>query len=172
MGDKITLALDERKLQGKKVAKLRKDGLVPGVVYGPDVEPTNVQADSVIIKKTIDRAGYHTPVQLTVGSKKHIAMVKDVDIDPVKNSIRHVSFHAVNAKDPVNAIVPIHLIDEGESEAEKAGLIVLQSLDSIEVRALPMDLPEALEVSVTKLHGDGDRLTVGYIELPEGFDFV
>ena len=172
MGDKINLKLDLRTLQGKKVRQLRQEGIIPAVVYGAGLEPINVQAPRNIIDKVIRDAGKHTPVHLTIDSKKEIAMIKDVEIDAVKGLTRHVSFHAVKQNEPVNAEVPIHLIGEGESVAERAGLIVLQALDRIEVRALPLVLPEALEVSIAGLKEAGEQITLGDITLPEGVVFV
>ncbi len=171
MGDKITLKVDERDVRGKKVAKLRKEGLTPGVVYGPGMEPVAIQVAEGELKKVVTAAGKHTPVHLT-GKTRRIAMIKDTDIDPTKNAIRHISFHAVRADQPVTAEVPIRLVGEGESEAEKAGLIILQNIDHIEVKALPMDLPEALEVSVLSLKEDGEKLTVADISLPQGVELV
>jgi large subunit ribosomal protein L25 len=172
MGDKITLKVDLRTLHGKKAKQLRKEGVVPAIVYGPGIEPVSVQAAYNDIEKVWRHAGKHTPVQLTVDTKKRIAMIKDVDIEPAKNRIRHVSFHAVKANEPVVAEVPIRLVGEGESEAERAGLVVLQSLDRFEVRALPMDLPEALEVSILELKEAGERVTLGDIQLPENVELV
>ncbi|RWZ78165.1 MAG: 50S ribosomal protein L25 [Candidatus Microsaccharimonas sossegonensis] len=172
MGDKINLSLDSRTLQGKKVRQLRKDGIIPAVVYGAGVEPINVQAPLNVINKVIRDAGKHTPVHLTIGSKKEIAMIKDVETDAVRGLTRHVSFHAVKQNEPVNAEVPIHLVGQGESQAEKAGLIVLQALDHIEVRALPLSLPEALEVTIANLKEAGDQITLGDITLPEGVVLV
>lgn len=172
MGDKLSLKLDERDVHGKKVAKLRKEGLVPAVVYGPGIEPISVQVEDGIFTKLYRQAGTYTPVHLTIGSKKKIAMIKDVDRDPVKGTVRHVSFHAVKANEPVIAEVPIHLMGEGESEAEKNGLIILQALDKIEVKALPMDLPEAIEISTTELKEAGEKVTLGDAKLPDGVEFV
>lgn len=171
MGDKITLAVDERDVHGKKVARLRKEGLVPGVVYGPGIEPMSVQIPEGELKKVVSVAGKHSPVHLT-GKKRRIAMIKDVDIDPVRNAIHHVSFHAVRADQPVTTEVPIHLVGVGESEAEKNGLIVLQTLDRIEIKALPMDLPEAIEVSIAELKEEGEKLTLAAAKLPEGVEYV
>jgi large subunit ribosomal protein L25 len=171
MGEKITLKVDERDVRGKKVARLRKEGLVPGVVYGAGMDPVNVQVPEGELKKVVHAAGKHAPVHLT-GSKRRIAMIKDVDYDPVRNAIQHVSFHAVKADQPVVAEVPIHLVGEGESPAEKTGLIVLQTLDVAEVKALPMDLPEAIEISVMNLKEPGDKLVLGDAKLPEGVELV
>lgn len=172
MGDKITLTLLNREARGKKVAKLRREGMVPGVVYGPGMDPVAVQAEAVVLEKAYRAAGKHHPLHLTVDGKKRIAMIKDVEHDPVKRRLRHVSFHAVKASDPVIAEIPIRLVGEGESEAEKAGLIVLQALDKIEVKALPMDLPDSIEISVADLKEAGDRVTLADAKLAEGVEFV
>jgi len=172
MGEKITLTLQPREVHGKKVAKLRKQGIIPGVIYGHGLEPVSVQADAKILHRVVTEAGKHHPVHITIEGKKRIAMIKDVDHEPVKRAVRHVSFHAVKQNEKVTAEVPIHLIGEGESAAEKAGLIVLQALDKIEVKALPMDLPDALEVNITELAESGDRVTLGDIKLPSGVEFL
>lgn len=172
MGDKVTLKVDEREIHGKKVAKLRREGLVPAVVYGPGIEPISVQVANNVLAKAYAQAGKHAPVHLIIGTKKKIAMIKDIDHDPIKRTIKHVSFHAVKASDPVVAVVPIQLVGEGESEAEKAGLIVLQALDKIEVKALPMDLPEAVEISIVELKEAGEKVTLADAKLPAGVEFV
>jgi large subunit ribosomal protein L25 len=172
MGDKIQLKLDERTAHGKKVRGLRQQGFTPAVVYGHGMEPLAVQADSGELRKVVTHAGKHSPVNLT-GVKSRIAMIKSVDYDPTRHGIiRHVSFHAVKANEQVHAEVPIHLIGEGDSAAEKAGLVVLQALDKIEIKAFPGDLPEALEVSIAGLAVAGDRVTIGDITLPKGVELV
>lgn len=172
MGDKITLKVAERAVHGKKVKQLRRDGIVPAVVYGPGMEPVAVQVDQVAMGKVYTAAGKHTPIHITVGDKKKIAMIKDVEVDNVRRRINHVSFHAVRQNKPIEAEVPIRLVGEGESPAEKAGLIVLQTLDHIEVKALPLDLPEALEVSITHLTEAGERILVSDLAVPENVEIV
>ena len=172
MGDKITLKVEAREVHGKKVKNLRKQGLSPGVVYGPGMEPVAIQADSGEVVRVVREAGKHSPVMIS-GAQKRIAMIKDVDYDATKHGVvRHVSFHAVKADEPVEAEVPIKLIGEGESAAERAGLIILQSLEKLEVKALPMALPEVLEVSILDLAEAGDRVTVADIKVPAGVEIV
>ncbi len=172
MGDKISLKLDARTVHGKKVAKLRSEGMIPAVVYGPGMDPIAVQAPVLEIERVVKAAGKHTPVHLSFDDKKKIAMVKEINLDPAKNRINHVAFHAVRQNTKIEAEVPIHLVGEGESEAEKAGLIILQNIDAIEVRALPMELPDGLEVDIRHLKEAGERVLVGDIKLPENVEFV
>lgn len=172
MGDKITLKLGIRTAQGKKVAKIRKEGLVPGVVYGHGLEPVLVQAEYNVVDKVVQAAGKHSPVHVNIDGKNKVTLIKDIDRDQVKHRIRHVAFHAVKADDVVVTEVPIRLIGLGESEAEKAGLIILQAIETVEVKAKPADLPEAVELSVEHLATDEDKITFADIKLPEGVEFA
>ena len=172
MGEKITLNITKREVFGKKVRALRRQGITPGVVYGFGMEAMPIQAEAREVLRVYRAAGKHAPVQLA-GSKRRIAMIKNVELNPVKSEIiRHISFHAVRNDEPVVAEIPIRLSGVGGSEAERAGLVVLQSLEKIEVKALPMDLPEALEVSISGLVKEGDRVTVGDIVLPAGVELI
>ena len=172
MGDKVTLKVDRREIFGKKVKQLRRRGLTPGVVYGANMEPIAIQADAGEVVRVYAEAGKHTPVQLS-GTKHRIAMIKAAEFHPIKHGgIRHISFHAVRANEPVVAEVPIRLAGEGESVAERNGLVVLQAIEKIEVKALPMELPEYLEVSIMDLANAGDRVTIGDILLPSGVEIV
>ena len=172
MGDKITLTLSPRTEQGKKVVRLRKQGIVPGVIYGQGFEPILVQSDYSTLDKVVREAGRHTPVIVTVDGKKKTTLIKDIDRDPVKSRIRNVSFHAVKANEHVVTEVSIELEGVSESEAERAGLIVLQAIETVEVKAKPADLPSVLTISAKGLAKEGDRLTLRDIVLPEGVEFA
>ena len=173
MGDnKITLKVAERTVHGKKVRGLRREGMVPVVIYGPGMEPKSGQVGYNELEKVVKEAGKHTPVHVTLDDKKRIAMVKEVGIDPSRNRINHVAFHAVRQNKPIEAEVPIRLVGEGESEAEKAGLIILQNIDSIEVRALPLEMPEALEIDIRHLKEAGEKVLVGDIKLSDNIELV
>lgn len=172
MGDKIILKVQERTVHGKKVQQLRRDGIVPVVVYGPGMEPASVQASYNELEKVVKIAGKHTPVHITLDDKKRIAMVKEVSINPSRNSIDHVAFHAVRQNKPIEAEVPIRLVGEGESEAEKAGLIILQNIDVLEVKALPLEMPDSLDIDIRHLKEAGERVLVRDIKLPENVEIV
>lgn len=173
MGDnKITLKAQERTVFGKKVRQLRQEGMMPVVVYGPGMEPVAVQATVQEIERVVKAAGKHTPVHLTLGDKKRIAMVKEIGIDPKKNRINHIAFHAVRQNKPIEAEVPVRLVGEGESEAERSGLIILQNIDVLEVKALPLEMPDALEIDIRHLKEAGERVLVSDIKLPENVEII
>jgi large subunit ribosomal protein L25 len=172
VSDNIALALTKREATGKKVAGLRASGQIPGVVYGHDFAATNVQAPEVKFAKVVSQAGKHHLVDLDIDGKKEMGLIKSIDIDPVKNTIRHVAFHIVKQDEAVETDVPIKLVGEGESEAERAGLVVLQSLETLKIRALPKDLPDSLDVSILTLAEPGQGVTIGDLTIPKGVELV
>lgn len=172
MGDRVAIKLEPRNVQGKKVSALRKQGIVPAIIYGQGMDAVMVQAPYQIVEKMVKAAGYHTAVEVTVGTKKRVAMIKDIDRDPVRGDVRHVSFHAVKADEVVVAEIPVRLVGEGESVAEKEGLIVLQAIEQVALRARPADLPSVIEVSIVDLAEAGERITFTDVSLPEGVEYA
>lgn len=168
----ISLKLSERTMVGKKAAKLRQEGMIPSVVYGGKSEPVATQSSKVETTKVVHGAGKHTPVHLTVNGKKKLAMIKTIDLDPVRHTVRHVAFHTIKQNEPIVAEVPIVLVGQGESGAEKAGLVVLQAIERVDVRALPANLPESLEVSIGELTSTDDKITFADLQLPDGVEFA
>lgn len=172
MSTDISLKLDPRTVAGKKVTYLRREGIIPSVVYGGKSEPVNTQSGLVETMKVAKAAGKHSPVNLTIDGKKKLAIIKSIDMDPVRHRVRHVAFQTIKQNEVITTEVPIHLVGVGESEAEKAGLVVLQALEHVEIKAKPADLPEALEISVADLASPEDKLTLGDVKLPDGVEYA
>ncbi|MDR0957126.1 MAG: 50S ribosomal protein L25 [Candidatus Nomurabacteria bacterium] len=172
MSDKIKLVTQDREATGKKVAKLRKEGMVPGVIYGSEFKPKNVQFLQQDAQSAVNKAGFHSPVELELGGKKQTALIKSVDYAPAKRDITHVSFQAVRASEVVTTEVPLKIINEDESATKKAGLIILPALEEVSVKAKVSDLPEKIELDATDLNEAGDKLTLGDAKLPKGVEIV
>lgn len=164
--DTITLKVSERKEVGKAVKALRRQGIVPANMYERGKQSQSLSAPAGEITKVFNQAGKHHPVELVLDGKKHLAMIREVDIDPVKNTLRHVAFHAVKKNEKVEAEVPVKI--DGEIPAEKISLLVLQNLDTVMVEALPSELPNELFVPGGRLAEEGDKVTVADIKLPDG----
>lgn len=162
MSDIIELAADKREVTGKKVRSIRRAGMVPATVYEKGKESFNISVSYVPMSKAYSAAGLGQPISLQVDKKTYLTMIKDVHIDPAKNTIMHVEFHAVNANDPVDAEVPVHI--EGDVPAEKLGNFIVRQNDHVEVRALPANLPEYMVVDAALLVNPGDHITVADIK--------
>lgn len=168
--DTIALTLGERKVVGKQVRALRREGRVPAVIHNHGKDSIIVDAPFIEITKVYEKAGKHHPVDLTVGKDKYLAIIRDVDLDPRKNDLRHVVFNAVRQNEKVQTEVPLRF--EGDSEAEKSGLMLLHHLENIEIEATPRNLPDEIVVNVEKLAEVGDKIIVGDVKAPENVEFI
>lgn len=166
----IALTLQTRKVVGKGLAQLRHQDLVPAVIHDHGRASVHVEGPYMELYKVYRQAGKHHPIHLTVDGKKFLALIRDADFEPRKNQLRHLVFNAVEQNKPVETEVPV--VFEGDSAAEKAGLMVLRQLEAIAIKALPKDLPDQLTVNVSSLAEVGDKLHVSDIALPSGVELV
>src|SRR5678815_2560717 len=132
---------------------------IPAVVYGHGVDSVSVMAPAGVATKVWRDAGKHHVVELTVGTgAKKLAMIKSADFDPVKRTLRHLSLHVVKMNEKVETEVPLRIEGEGETEAEKAGLVILQTMEQVTIQALPNNLPDFLAVDSSKLIAHEDHV--------------
>ena len=159
--DRIPLKARERTVLGKKVKKLRQEGQVPAHVFGNIKDVEHVSVDVNDFKKVFKQAGETGLVDLKIGDDRtRPVMIKELDIDPVKDDILHIGFYAVNLKEKVTVPVPIVLIGEGPESVKLGQTVVLQTMGEVEVEALPSDLIENIEVNIEVLKEIGDAVTV------------
>ena len=168
----IKLSLEKRELAGKKLASLRAAGKVPAVIYGGKSEPVLVQSEYNEIEKALRLAGYHSTINLSVDGKDQLAIVKNIDIDPVSRKLVNVEFQAVSADEVIEATAPIVLEGFDSSEANKLHYVVLQVMEEIDVKAKPADLPEKIVVDASKFATLDDKLTIADLELPKGVELA
>ena len=165
------LALAKREVSDKKVKVLREQGLIPSVVFG-EGEPILTQSTYNETEKAIRAAGYHSPIDLSIDGKAQMALVKVVDMDPVKRVIRNIEFQAISANEVVEATAPIKLVGFEGSDASKAHLVLSQVLEEINIKAKPANLPEFIEVDASKLATVEDGITIADVVLPKGVEFA
>lgn len=166
------LTLEKREVTGKKLKALRAKGMIPSVVYGGKT-PVLLASEYVATEKVLEKAGYHSPIDLDMAGKKHLAIVKDVAIDPVSRKILNVEFQAISAREVVEATTPIVIVNFEDSEASKTFHFALnQAMEEIDVKAKPADLPKELEIDASGMKEVDDKLTIADIVLPEGVEFA
>lgn len=162
--DRLSLHATERKVLGKKVKKLRREGSLPAHVFGKGVEGENVLLVTKDFLKIFHQAGETGLIDLKIGAERiRPVLIREVQYNPVSGDLIHVDFYQVNLTQKVKVAVPLVLIGE-QSELVKLGeAIVLQTLNEVEVEALPTDLVEKIEVDVTSLKAIDDAITVGQL---------
>lgn len=168
----IKLTLAKRTATGKKLGALRESGLIPSVVYGGEGEPILVQSTYNDTEKVLRAAGYHSTIDLDIDGKAQMALVKNIDLNPVSRRIVNIEFQAVSADKIVEATTPIVLVNFESSEANKLHYVLAQIMEEIDVKAKPADLPKEITVDASALATLSDRITVKDLALPKGVELA
>ncbi|MDZ4209892.1 MAG: 50S ribosomal protein L25, partial [Candidatus Curtissbacteria bacterium] len=145
--DKLILKADKRKIVGRKVKILRKEGLLPCNVFGKKIKSLALQVKLADFVDTFKKAGETGIVYLN----ERPVLISNIQKSPVSGLPIHVDFHQIDLKEKVEADVPVEVV--GESSVEKQALgTVVQYIDEVPVEALPMDLPEKFEIDAATLN--------------------
>lgn len=155
------LSVSKRAVLGKKVKALRLVGLLPGHVFGNQIENTTIQVDAKVFAKLYKDVGETGLIDLKIEGENETrpVLVDDYALHPVTGKMLHVDFHQVNLKEKVSAMVPIE--PTGESGAVKEGGVLVFAYNEVEVEALPTDLPDKFVVDLAKLDAVGSDITFG-----------
>ena len=169
----VTLATQTRVVKGKKVKNLRRDGIVPIVVYGRDLsDALSLQVGNKELQKALREAGRSSLIEMKIdGRKSHLVLARTVDRHPTRNNILHADFLAINVNRPVQAVIPIRLIGESPLAASKTA-VLRQVLEQVNVEGLPNALPEMISVDVTPLERIGQTIAVGDVKLADGLKII
>ncbi len=163
---KITLSIQPRKILGKKVKILRKQGIIPANIFGNKIKSTPVQVKSTAFRPIYSQAGETQIVYVQVEGEKtdRPVLLTNISYDPMTGDFLHLDLHQVNLKEKVTANIPVELI--GESPAVKdIQATLITSLDEIEVEALPTDLPDHFIADVSTLKALGDSIKVSDLNI-------
>jgi large subunit ribosomal protein L25 len=165
MADRIKLELENRTVTGKKVNRLRREGILPATVYGKGVGPFAVQLNARGFSDAYRHAGRTALVDLQIpGQQSQAGFIHSLQRHPVTRAVLHADFLVVDLKVEVTVEVPIHII--GESELVSRGDATLnQVLTTLDVRALPAELPPYIEVDISGLDSMDKSIRVGDITM-------
>lgn len=153
-----------RKDKGKKVRKLRKEGIIPAVLYGPKTKNLSIELHSKEFDGVYREAGESSLVELSVGDEKFLVLIHAVEIDALSQKPLHVDFYQPRLDEEITVAVPI--LFEGESPAVKTlGGTLVKNIHEVEVKALPQNLPHEIRVNVDKLENFGDSILVKDLDL-------
>jgi large subunit ribosomal protein L25 len=166
---KVSFPAQVRTITGKQVRQLRRDGLIPGIVYGPVVEGTvPVMVDRREFMRFYHSHGHSTLFDLTWDGGTESVFIREVQVDPVRRDPLHVDFFAPNLRRPIRAMVPLVLHNPNSSSQA----ILTELRTDVEVEALPARIPAQLDVDVSGLENVGDSVHVRDIMVPAGVELV
>lgn len=161
---------EKRKILGKQVKKLRRDGIIPANMYGKNIKSESLQVMLKDFAPIFKDAGETGLVDIDVNDKVTPVLIHNVQKD-FRGNVLHADFFAVNLKEKVKAMVPVEVIGEPKAVVDKIGLL-MNITDEVEVEALPENLPENIEVNVEHLAAIDDQVTVADLKAPEGVEIL
>ncbi|MDR1968294.1 MAG: 50S ribosomal protein L25/general stress protein Ctc [Burkholderiaceae bacterium] len=164
----------ERAKQGTGASRrLRNAGKVPGIVYGGEGTPQLIEIDHNALWQALKKEAFHSSVlDMELAGKISQVLLRDLQVHPYRQQVLHIDFQRVSAKQKINVKIPLHYSGEEESPAVKLGkALVNHIVNELQVSCLPADLPEAINVDLSKLE-KGATLTLKDILLPKGVEAV
>ncbi len=163
----MELQAKNRTVLGKKVKRLRKEGLVPAEIFGHGLENKHVSLETKSFKNVYKQAGGHTIVQvLTEDGLRIPALISEVQVHPLTREPLSVLLQGIRADEKIEIKVPIEF--KGRAPAEKSGFVVVKVLDEIEIEALPDKIPHSFEIDLSGLAEAGQSIHVGDLVTLEG----
>lgn len=172
MSTDYQIKAEPRAESGKSASRrYRREGKIPAVVYGAGKDNLSLLLDHHEIFHNLETEGFHSAIiKINVNGKVEQAILRDVQMDPVKPNVLHVDFQRISATEKLHIAVPIHFIGQDRAPGVKTeGGIMSHNLTEVDVSCLPADLPEYLEIDVSGMHLH-DSLYLSDIKVPEGVE--
>lgn len=161
----MKLTVSSRDVMGKKVKNLRKQGVIPAVVYGKHLTTSlHISIEKLPLLRAYEGAGMSTPVEISGDGINQLVLFHHLQLDPVTDRLMHVEFLAVNKDEKVSAEVPLVLV--GVSPFEKSGEGRVQLvMQTVQVTALPLDLPHDIQIDISVIEHEGQVLHVSDLKV-------
>jgi len=162
----VTLAASIRTDTGKGASRQsRMKGNIPAIVYGPDIEPYQIEVSEKTLRAAVKEAHSTSSIfTLDVDGKISKVIIRDMQRDPVTSIVTHIDFHALSMNKPIHLTVPITIVGTAMGVKNEGG-ILQTTLRDLEISCLPENIPDQIEVNVTEL-GIGDSIHVKDLEVP------
>ncbi len=157
--EKYVLEAKKREIIGKQVKALRREGLLPAVIYGSGIEPMPLTLNTGEVRQTLSVIGANTLITLKIGKKEYLVLVRDLQREVIKRDLLHIDFQAVSMEETITTNVPVLVVGEAPAVKELNALLVT-SLDFLQIEAKAKDLPDTISVDISELVEIGDHIQV------------
>ena len=164
--EEVLINAEKRNVVGKQVKALRRQGILPGVIYGRHIEAFPIQMDAHDAALILDKLTASSLITLDVDGEKFSVLMRDRQRDVIFGDLLHVDFLVVSLTEKLRATVELKLVGEAPV-ADNPEVVVTQVQNAIEIEALPQDLPEVIEVDISTLETVDDEITVADLDLGE-----
>ncbi|MBI3572768.1 MAG: 50S ribosomal protein L25 [Candidatus Kerfeldbacteria bacterium] len=166
--ESLALSAAQRTLTGKQTDRLRRQGLVPAVLYGHGVKNELLQVESGTLQKVLRRAGSSSLVDLQIGHNTPVkVLIQGIQRHPTVSAVTHIDFFQVRMTEKLQTDIELHLVGESPAVKEQSGILI-RTLDKLKIECLPADLVPSLDVDISQLKTFADRIHVRDLVLPSG----
>jgi large subunit ribosomal protein L25 len=157
----LTIDAKIRELKGRKTEELRREGMIPAVLYGPGIENKDLTVTGKEFANLFRQAGKSSLVGLRVENeaKNFMVLINDLSVDPVSGKTIHIDFYQPDLKKEIEADVPLVFVGESSAVKDLGGTLI-KNFDEIAVKALPADLPREIKVDISVLKNFDDAIAV------------
>lgn len=169
--EKLVIAAEKRTVVGKKVGALRREGKLPGVIYGHKIEPTAIVMDLKEATRVLSMATSSSLLTIELDGKEQSVLIREGQRDHLKNRFLHVDFQVVSLTEKIRAEVNIEITGTAPAVKDFGGVVV-EGLNSVHVEALPTDLPERVTVDISGLNEIGDSILVKDIKFSSNVEVL
>jgi large subunit ribosomal protein L25 len=164
--ERLSITAEPRSVVGKKVKQLRREGIIPAVIYGQK-EPITIQLENLALRRVLRQAGSTNLVDISLGKKKRTVLVREIQSHVTRGDVLHVDFIEVDMKATITAEAELVAVGQSAPAAEGLGVATL-ALRSVEIESLPEALVSEIEVDLTKIETPDDVIYVSDLDAPEG----
>jgi len=156
------------KTKSAESKRLRNAGFIPGNIFGKGIESESITIKGDEFRKALSKYGRNALYKLELpDGETHTVIIKDIQKDPIGRGYLNIGFQKISLAEEIKIDVPLRII--GAELVESRRLVVIRQIDTITVKALPQNIPEAIEIDVSNLQA-GDIVNIGDIKLPEGVE--
>lgn len=175
MTEQIVLEAKKRTIKGKQVGSLRRQGILPGIIYGrlgkEQIDPVLIQLDLHESSKIINKLTGSSLLSLNVDGETYPVVLREAQKDIIYGTLRHVDFMAVSLTEKLQTAVPIELVGQAPAEVNLAAVVVT-GITELEIECLPKDMPQRIEVDATVLVDMDSAIFVRDLDLPDTYDVL
>jgi len=165
------LTLDALSRTKENINKLKKEGYVPGVLYGSKTKSASLKVKRIQLEKIYLEAGESSIFDINLDGKKIKVIIKDIQKSPLKNEIEHVDFYQVDMAKKIEVELPLNFIGESKLVKTSGGTLSI-NLNTLKVACLPSELLDHLDVDISVLENYSDHIRVSDLKLPASFEVL
>jgi large subunit ribosomal protein L25 len=170
MSERATLVAEARKVTGKKAKQLRRQGVIPAVIYGQG-QNLNIQVENLSLMRVLRDAGTTNLIDISVGEDNHTVLAKEVQVHVTRGDLIHVDFYEVDMKEKL--IVEASLVPVGSAAPVEDGLGTIgMVIVTLEIECLPGNLISEIEVDISRIETPDDVVLVRDLEVPQGVEIL